>query len=168
MRPTRTRELTGSAEKLVLGLSVGWVIFHLWYSSTLPYMLDAGILNSTERRSISLAIAMFLALFSYSSVPGKGGNTTRPWEIAWALLGAGTAAYLYIFYDQLASRVGQPSPLDLAAGTIGLVLLLDAIRRAVALPVALAALAFLIYAIVGPAFLDRGWAISFERILVHY
>jgi TRAP transporter 4TM/12TM fusion protein len=59
-------------------------------------------------------------------------------------------AYLLIFYSELATRPGQPTRFDVFAASLGLLLLLEATRRAVGLPMALLALLFIAYAMAGP------------------
>ncbi len=71
-------------------------------------------------------------------------------DIALALLGAFAGAYLLIFYKELATRPGQPTTGDIVAALIGLVLLLEATRRAVGWPMAALAVLFIGYAMLGP------------------
>ena len=165
---TRVREINGRPETFVVCVASVWVLFHLWFSSSLPYHLQLGIFSSTEVRSVSLAFAVFLGLSCYPIVQGQRERPIQLWEIIWALLGAGTAAYLFLFYEDVSNRVGAFSPLDLAAGTIGLVLLIDAARRAIALPVAIAAVGCIGYAVFGSGIGEHFWEVSIERIVTHY
>ena len=67
-----------------------------------------------------------------------------------ALVAAFCGAYLMIFYRELAERPGQPSTMDLWTAVIGMVLLLEATRRAVGWPMAVLALLCLVYVFAGP------------------
>ncbi|MCK5639388.1 MAG: TRAP transporter fused permease subunit, partial [Gammaproteobacteria bacterium] len=67
-----------------------------------------------------------------------------------ALIASFTAAYLFIFQNQLADRPGAPTSLDLVVGLCGLLLLLDAARRTLGLPLMIVALVFLTYTLAGP------------------
>src|SRR5690606_15997585 len=67
-----------------------------------------------------------------------------------AAIGAASAAYLYVFYDQLAARPGAPTLADLIVAGAGLVLLLEATRRALGPPLMFIALLFLLYMFAGP------------------
>ena len=51
-----------------------------------------------------------------------------------ALVGAFAGAYLLLFYKELATRPGQPTTMDIVVACTGLVLLLEATRRAVGTP----------------------------------
>ncbi len=46
------------------------------------------------------------------------------------LAGAAASLYIYFSYDDIAQRVGAPIMQDLVVGVIGLMLLLEATRRA--------------------------------------
>ena len=168
MGSTRIREIDGRPEKFVFWIAAGWTLFQLWYASPLPYYIQLGKLNTTEVRSVSLAFAVFLGLSCYPIVQGQRERPIQHWEITWALFGAVTAAYLFLFFDDVYSRIPALSLLDLAAGTLGLVLLIDAARRAIALPVAIAAVGFIGYAVFGPGIGENVWNVSFERIVSHY
>ncbi len=67
-----------------------------------------------------------------------------------ALVAAFCAAYLFIFYDQMSARPGIPTTLDLVVGVIGLILLLEATRRALGPPLMAVAAVFLVYTFFGP------------------
>jgi TRAP transporter 4TM/12TM fusion protein len=62
-----------------------------------------------------------------------------------ALVGAFCAAYLFLFYRELATRPGLPTPFDVGTSVIGIVLLLEATRRVLGLPMVIVALTFLGY-----------------------
>ena len=168
MGPTRTREVDGRPEKIIIWVASIWTLFHLWFASPLPYYFQLGIFDSTEVRSVSLSFAVFLGLFCYPIVQGRRERPIRHWEIGWALLGAGTAAYMFLFFEDTSNRHGAYSPLDLAVGTIGLVLLIDAARRAIALPVAIAAVGLIGYVVFSSGIGEHSWEVSVEWIVTHY
>ena len=93
---------------------------------------------------------MFLGYMLFP--PLKSSPRTRIPVQDWilALLGAFCAAYLYLFYAELAARPGQPTTLDLTVAVVGIVLLLEATRRVVGLPMAIMATIFLGYIFLGP------------------
>ena len=66
-----------------------------------------------------------------------------------AIAGAVCAAYLFINYEAIAGRVGAPNQLDFMIGTIGLMLLLEATRRALGPALMLVATVFLVYTFLG-------------------
>jgi len=168
MGSTRIREVNRSPESFVYWVAAIWILFVLWNSSALPYTFQLGIFNSTEARSISLAFAVFLGLSCYPWAQRNRTRLARPWEIMWALLGAATAAYQFLFFESLANRPGVPTPLDLAAGTLGLIILVEAARRTIALPVAIVAIGCMGYALFGSGLGEKIWIVSFKKFLVHY
>ena len=66
------------------------------------------------------------------------------------LVGAFCASYLFIFYEALSERPGDPTQMDLVVAVIGLILLLEATRRALGPPLMVVAGVFLIYTFFGP------------------
>ena len=60
------------------------------------------------------------------------------------------AAYLFLFYADLADRAGAPTRFDLVVGVCGMVLLLEATRRALGPPLMVVALVFITYTFAGP------------------
>lgn len=67
-----------------------------------------------------------------------------------AIAGAISAAYLYIFYRELAMRPGAPTTLDLMIAGMGMVLLLEATRRSLGPALTVIATIFLFYTFAGP------------------
>ncbi len=165
MGDTRIREVNGRPEKFVYWVAASWALFHIWYASPLPYTLGFGLFNSTEARSISLAFAIFLGLSSYPVVQRVRTNPIKSWEIVWALLGAGTAAYLFLFYEDISDRAGILTPLDLGVGIVGLVLLVDAARRVVALPIAIGVIGCIGFLLFGSGFGDHTWSNSLDNVI---
>ncbi|MCU7808289.1 MAG: TRAP transporter permease [Candidatus Thiodiazotropha sp. (ex Semelilucina semeliformis)] len=144
------RQPAGWAKSFLLGTALVWALFQLWVASPLPFVWGIGVFNDTEIRSIHLAFAIFLV---YLSFPRKRGVIVHviPW-IDWllALLATFCAAYLYLFYEQLADRAGAPTTLDVTVAVAGVLLLLEATRRALGWPLTVIAGCFLIYSLAGP------------------
>ncbi|TJV14210.1 MAG: C4-dicarboxylate ABC transporter, partial [Mesorhizobium sp.] len=66
-----------------------------------------------------------------------------------AVVGGFAGAYLFLFYVVLSGRPGQPTTLDLVTGTVGILLLLEATRRALGLPMVVVACVFIFYTFAG-------------------
>ncbi len=62
---TGGRTPTGIPAKVLWGVPLFWSLFQLWYVSPLPFILNIGLINSTQARSIHLAIAVFLAFLAF-------------------------------------------------------------------------------------------------------
>jgi TRAP transporter 4TM/12TM fusion protein len=147
---TGGRKPAGWTARLLFGVALAWALFQTWYASPLPFALRFGVLNDTEARAIHLAFALFLAFTAWPA--SRRSPRDRVPVVDWllALAGAFAGAYLLLFYAELATRPGQPTPLDIATAVVGLVLLLEATRRAVGWPMAALAVIFLAYSLAGP------------------
>ena len=132
---TGGRKLTGIVAGFVTALAILWSLAQLFYASPLPFALGMGIVNDTEARSLHLGIGVFLAFLAYPAIKGRSPRDRVPttdWVLA--LVAAFCASYLMVFYRELAERPGQPNAMDLWTAAIGMVLLLEATRRAVGWP----------------------------------
>ncbi|MGE5946512.1 MAG: TRAP transporter permease [Betaproteobacteria bacterium] len=167
---TGGRAAKGILGKLIFVLAIGWSLFQLWYASPLPFTFGWAILNDTEARSLHLGVGLLLAFLCYPAMRTASQRHRIPW-FDWILgLAAGAAgAYFLFFYAQLANRPGQPNLQDIIVASVGLVLLLEATRRAVGMPMTILALVFLAYIMLGkflPEVIAHKGA-SWERMLVH-
>ncbi|MGK2742279.1 TRAP transporter permease [Tepidicaulis sp. LMO-SS28] len=165
------RAVFGVAGKVVAGLAILWSLLQLWYASPLPF-LTANIIpvqNDTDARSLHLAFGMLLAFLCYPAVKGKGGHAIPLYDWVLAGLGAFAAGYLFLFNDALAERPGLPTTLDLVVAGAGLLLLLEAARRALGLPIVIVALVFIAYVFFGDMAPDIvSWrGASFSRAMSH-
>lgn len=140
----------GLMAHVIAGLALLWSLFQLWIASPLPFIFRIGVLNDTETRAIHLAFALLLAFLAYPAFKRSPRNRVPLVDIALGLVAAASAAYLFIFYQQLALRPGSLTTADLITACIGIPLLLEATRRALGPPLAIIALVFLIYSLAGP------------------
>ncbi len=167
---TGSRAASGLSGAVISTVAIGWSLFQLWYASPLPFALGFGLLNDTEARALHLAIALFLGFLAYPGSRRRGVRYRVPaTDWAMALLGAFAGAYLFLFYNQLATRPGVPILQDIVVATVGIVLLLEATRRAVGLPMTILALVFLAYIFLGPWLPDvvSHKGASLERMISH-
>jgi TRAP transporter 4TM/12TM fusion protein len=156
--------------QLILVVAVSWSLFQLWYASPLPFTFRIGIFNDTEARAIHLAFAVFLAYLAYPAFKRSPRAYVPVADWVFALVGAFCAAYLFLFYSEVATRPGQPTDQDVYTAALGMVLLLEATRRVLGLPMVIVATVFLIYTFGGPYMPDmiahRG--ASLHRAMSHY
>ena len=145
------RSLNAFETYLVSSVAIGWALFQLSLGSIL-------IIDSTKERSIHLAFAMAL-IFLVSPCLRKprkylGFLSVRDRipiiDYIFAAVGAASALYLAIDYDGLAMRAGIPLTRDLISGSILVVLLLEATRRIIGPALSVIAVAFTLYAFLGP------------------
>ncbi|WP_276947218.1 TRAP transporter permease, partial [Haematobacter massiliensis] len=139
------RHPVGAAAMALSLVAVGWSLFQLWYASPLPFMLGFGVLNDTQARAIHLGFAMFLAFTAFPALARSPRDRVPLQDWLMAAVGAFCGAYLWLFYAELAARPGQPTTLDLITGILGFVLLLEATRRSLGLPMVIVSLCFVVY-----------------------
>src|SRR5688572_20916171 len=166
---TGGRKVGGPVGQLIFWVAVGWSLFQLWYASPLPFTLGFGILNDTEARSLHLGIALFLGFLCYPAFKRSSRTSVAWYDWVLAIVGAIAGAYFLLFYAELALRPVQPNMQDKVVATVGLLLLLEATRRAVGLPMTVLAVLFLVSIIFGrhmPDVLAHKGA-SWERMLSH-
>ena len=126
------------------------------------YTAGFGLLRETTHRGIHLAFVLGLiflvfplrkAMLAHAhrhSLLAPGGVPLYDWLLAAAI--AASVLYIPWIFDDLAFRVGNPLPLDVAMGSVLVVLLLEATRRAMGWPLPVIAIVFMVYALAGPAF----------------
>lgn len=162
------RRPTGLTKKIVMGTALSWALFQLWVASPLPFSIGFGVFNDTETRSIHLAFAIFLA---YLFFPFRRHISHEIPLIDWllAIASAFCAAYLFLFYEALAERAGAPLSVDVGVAVLGVLLLLEATRRALGWPLMLIGTCFLAYTFAGPWLPDllAHKGASLERVASH-
>ena len=147
---TGARKPLGAPGKLLVGVAAAWSLFQLWIASPLPYIFRFGVFNATEARSIHLAFAIFLAFMAYPALKRSPRDRIPLTDWVLALVGAFCAAYLFLFYADLAQRPGSPLLHDVIIGVVGILVLLEATRRALGPPLMIVASVFILYSLLGP------------------
>ncbi|MCK6263032.1 TRAP transporter permease [Vibrio sp. ZSDE26] len=147
---TGARNPKGIPGRVLWFVPLCWSLFQLWYASPLPFIFNFAVLNDTQARAIHLTFAIFLAFTAYPA--SKNSSRDHIPIIDWllALAGSFSAAYIYLFYTELAGRSGAPTTADIVAAVTGMVLLLEATRRALGPPLMVVAAVFLLYTFGGP------------------
>jgi len=138
------------ASAVIFYVALTWALFQLWFASPLPFAFRIGVFNDTEARSIHLAFAIFLAFLAYPAFKGSPRDRIPILDIVFAFLAAASASYLFVFYREIAGRVGAPIQQDYVVAIIGMLLLLEATRRALGPALAIVASLFLVYTFLGP------------------
>ncbi len=148
---TGGRQPTGTiSKKALFFIPLAWTLFQLWYASPLPFIFNIFVINDTEARAIHLSFAIFLAFTAFPTLKSspKDRIPIQDWVIAF--VGAFCSGYIFLFYAELADRPGAPIQLDLVVAVIGMILLLEATRRALGPPLMVVATVFIIYTFAGP------------------
>ncbi len=169
-----TRNITGFHLKIVSAIAIIWSLFQLWYASPFPFILNIGIFKGLPARAIHLGFALTLAFLIY---PISKGKKISFFDVLISFLGAISCLYIYFFYDQLVDRGGVllnlkitdtfNFPLELILGGFGILILLEATRRAIGLPLVIIASCFLLFSYFGryaPEIISHG-GLSLNRLV---
>ena len=169
-----TKKLSGVHLKIVAGIAIIWSLFQLWYASPFPFMFNIGMFKGLPARAIHLGFALILAFLIF---PIKRGKKISFLDVLVSILAAGCCFYIYFFYDQLVDRGGVllninlnnnfNLPLELIIGIIGILILLEATRRAIGLPLVVIAICFLLFSYFGryaPDIISHG-GLSLNRLV---
>mgnify|MGYP003321000642 FL=1 len=169
-----TRNLTGFHLKLVAIIAITWSLFQLWYASPFPFWLNFGMFKGLPARAIHLGFALLLAFLIFPYARGKKVNFI---DILIAITGSVCCLYIYFFYDQLVDRGGIllkinfsndfTIPIELVLGIIGILILLEATRRVIGVPLVVIAVCFLLFSYFGqyaPDIISHG-GLSLKRLV---
>ncbi len=81
---------------------------------------------------------------------GSPRDRIPAWEWALAIIGAAASLYVFVYYDDISRRVGAPVLQDFVVAVIGILVLLEATRRALGPALMIVATVFLVYTFLGP------------------
>ncbi|MCG8611227.1 MAG: TRAP transporter permease [Pseudomonadales bacterium] len=147
---TGGRGVSGIAATILIIVPLCWSLFQLWIASPLPFSFNFGVFTEDEAKTVHLGFAVFLAFSAFPMLKSQRGKAIPFYDWGLALLAAASAMYLLVFKDDLATRAGAPITQDVVVAVIGMVLLLEATRRSLGLPLMIVALVFLVYTFAGP------------------
>ncbi|TIP22692.1 MAG: TRAP transporter permease [Mesorhizobium sp.] len=143
----------GIAGKAAFLIAIAFSVFQI-------YIAAYGSLPSQVVRAMHVG---FLLLLGFGLIANLRATSTPAKAAFWTLglLGFATGLYNWVFYADLIRRSGFLTTPDLIVGTVLVVLVFEAARRLMGLPLALIALIFLAYAFFGnhlpPPFIHRGY-----------
>lgn len=148
----RFRPLLPVAAWLVAAMLLALSLFHY-------YTAGFGLLAEVTHRGIHLAFVIGLIFLVFSARPKDNktmpvASALRPLGIGlldWILFFAAVISSLYVPYifEDLAFRVGNPLTIDWVMGTLAIVVLLEATRRAIGAPLPIIATVLILYAMYG-------------------
>ena len=164
------RRPAGAIGMALSGIAVAWSLFQLWHASPIPYMIGVGVFNDTEARVIHLSFALLLGFMAYPAFKSSPRNRIPLLDWALATLAVLCVVYLIYFYRDLAVRPGLPTSADIVVSVVGVVLLLEASRRAEGPWMPIISIAFLFYVFAGPYLpgLFAHKSISVSRAASHF
>ncbi len=126
-------------------IAVSWALFQL----ALPGFL---VIDSTKVRTVHLAFSLALLFLSVPALKksGKFHKIFSALDYPAVIVSVLAALYLTLNYTNITMRAGMPSQLDLIAGSMLVLFLLEAARRSVGPALSIIAILFTIYAFSGP------------------
>ncbi len=156
-------EFTGRRHGAGMAAAIGaiaasWSLFQLWIASPFPFMWGLGVIVDVPARAIHLAFALLLCFLVFPMARRFSGPRIPFHDLVLAALGCGSALYLFLGWDGLVGRQGAllrlplfgfDFPVEAVLGGIGIVLLLEATRRSIGLPLVVVASLFLVYSVFG-------------------
>jgi len=136
-----SRHLTGWPAALVAMLAGGLSLYALYWV--------IGIVQPQVYRTSFLLVTLALTFLLY---PGRAAAGGRANWLDWALVLLAVLAlgWPLVDFDRFVYRAATPLTIDLALGTLAVLLVLEATRRTVGWILPATAIAFLVYAAVGP------------------
>jgi len=145
------RQPQGWPRFLVPSVAVAWSLFQLSIASWL-------IIDSTYARAIHLAFAFLIVFLNVPMLKREIGKLSflsaqhriSLFDFFLAIVAALAALYIALDYEGLAMRTGAPSALDLIAGAVLVIVLLEASRRVIGPALPIIATGFILYAFLGP------------------
>lgn len=142
-KESNTIEHKGIIAKFITALTITFSVFQL-------YTAIFGVLDAQLQRAVHLGFGLSLVYLLYPMRKSWTKKGLHPIDAVLAFLGAATPAYLLIEYKELVLRSGITTPIDFVVGLIGVLLVIEATRRVVGVPMLVVVMLFLIYAFAGP------------------
>lgn len=140
---SNTMEYTGIMAKIISAIAITFSVFQL-------YTAIFGILDAQLQRAIHLGFGLALSFLLYPTKKSWRRDKLNPVDGLLAILGAAAPAYIVIFYRELVLRSMLPTTADVIIGTLGILLVIEAARRVVGIPMVCVVLVFILYAFAGP------------------
>jgi TRAP transporter 4TM/12TM fusion protein len=150
----RFRPMANIALTTVTALLITLSAFHY-------YTAGFGLLREATHRGVHLAFVLGLIFLVFAFNKKEGAQRPASWhhplglplyDWVFALMAVVSALYIPYVFDDLTFRIGNPDAMDVVMGTVLIVLLLEATRRAMGWPLPIIAISFMAYAIFGQAF----------------
>jgi TRAP transporter 4TM/12TM fusion protein len=124
--------------------------FQLGLGIAVPVILAMLFMTGAKDSVSTWWIPVVAAAVVGAIVLGSPKDRVPVWEWALAVVGAIAALYLYVYYRDISGRVGAPITQDFVVAVIGIILLLEATRRALGPALMIVASVFLMYTVLGP------------------
>lgn len=138
-----TMQYKGIMAKIVSAIAITFSVFQL-------YTATFGVLDAQLQRAVHLDFGLALVYLLYPSRKSWSRTRVHPLDVVLAILGAASPAYIVLEYKELVLRSGTVTTPDLVIGLLGILLVVEATRRVVGIPMVTVVLCFIAYAFAGP------------------
>ena len=154
------RKLKNWNLKLVATIAISWSLFQLWYASPLPFILDFGKIIDVPARSLHLAFGLALCFLAYPGLKKSRDKPISMFDTFLVIISLAATLYIFFDYEGLVYRQGIMAktnlfgfsiPYEVILGSLGIILLLEATRRAIGTPLVVICLLY-----TSPSPRDRG------------
>lgn len=141
-KESNSSEHKGLVGKFVSALAIAFSVFQL-------YTAIFGVLDAQLQRAVHLGFGLALIYLLYPTRQ-SWKNKLHPIDFILAILGAAAPGYIVYAYNELVLRSGVVNTVDLIIGVIGILLVIEATRRVVGIPMVVVVCVFIVYAFAGP------------------
>ncbi len=140
----QVRVLAGKTAKVIMVIGILWSLFHL-------YTIGAGALTASLQRSAHLSVGIALCfLYFPAAKKNKEAYFKLPvYDMVLALSGFISIFYIFVFYEDLIWRIGNPLTMDIVMGVVAVLVILETARRAFGPVLPAVTILFLAYALWG-------------------
>ena len=148
------RRLSGGTARAADALAIGLSLYALYW-----------VLFIVQPQVYRVSFLLVVLVLIWLLFPGRRGSGAGVSALDWMLIAATVVALSWPIADFSAFvyRAADPRPIDLVLGTIAILLVLEATRRAVGWILPATAAAFLVYAHIGPQFDRLGMSLLAHR-----
>lgn len=160
-RESAYRRIPGVYSVIIAMIAIAFSLFQL-------YTAAFGVFPAQIQRAVHLGFGVLLAYLLYPA-SRKGVRRLAWYDVVLAVVGAFVMSYLVWNFHALLVRAGAYTKADIIIGAVGILLVLEATRRVVGIPILVVVCSFLAYAYFGryiPGFLQHRGA-SLERLVGH-
>ncbi len=140
-KESNTRHFTGIFQKIIKAAMVFFSLYVMFDGWT-------GTMEERQKMSLFIGIIVFLAyiIFPSHKKEKKKPNHVPFYDWIFAIIGSGAFFYYTINCQAIVDRASRINELDIAIAIVGIVLLFEACRRVVGLPIVIVSSIFIAYA----------------------
>ncbi|MBQ7608095.1 MAG: TRAP transporter permease [Desulfovibrionaceae bacterium] len=136
------RKFSGVLETIIRLICIAFSLFHLFTAALGQYPPQI-------QRAVHLGFVLVLVFLLYPARSTAAKNKLAWYDLLLASAGALVCGYIVWNYETIVLDAGPATNLDFIFGLLSIVLVLEATRRIVGLPIMIVAVCFLLYALFG-------------------